>query len=338
MKVDVVLKAAPDVPPWMITAMDAPSGAAKTLHRHIQLQFTKLYDIMCDEQYKLGSGIDTDDFIKVVVQHLRDVLRLSGLPGGQKLAFDLLVWLGEKSFGDIENCWRRGKGRPGLYKELDEAMLEIAQVRWATDKKGLSEAIARIESTGRYIKQFHLNHYFLKSLEYLRARLHLPIEPDVPPHTAAVMDARPDAAQKLDHQMRLKIEEEYETLSDEQGDKWSGVNPDDFIKAMVKYLPDVRRLASLPGGINLAFDLLIVLGENSFGEVDNGNHGLWEGCPELYQQLDDAMFEVVGLGGQGGKEEAIERIEKTRKYLSGYGIEPYFEQSLACLRARLGLL
>lgn len=123
-----------------------------------------------------------------------------------------------------------------------------------------------------------------------------------------------------------------------QDDLNSSLSTSHFAAAMLKFLPDIARLSSLPSGPRLAFDLLLKLGGNlnAHGGLDSGDPEDTHARKEFYSKLDLAMVDVVrGRFNENedwavGRE--IKRIEKTAQYLKNFGIEPYFPQTLDVMR------
>ncbi|KAI9715059.1 MAG: hypothetical protein M1812_006177 [Candelaria pacifica] len=166
---------------------------------------------------------------------------------------------------------------------------------------------------------------------------------DVPLSVAKIMNAHPGSAQKLRVQLHNKVCEAYEKLLEDHGRKWSSNNSDNFIEAMMKFLPTVNLLFRLSNGAAPAFDVLAELGECSYGPQDDewGSNEAPEGRPKLYQQLDELMLKIAKARWATTKEglsEAIVRIEKTGKRLEGICLLDchYFVRSLAYMKKQLG--
>src|ERR1700761_4739939 len=98
-----------------------------------------------------------------------------------------------------------------------------------------------------------------------------------------------------------------------------------FSACMLKFLPDIARLSSLPTGPRHAFDLLLKLGGNlnSHGGLENGDAEDRAERSSFYGRLDDAMVDV----GRGRFREErddwpvqkeIKRMEKTGAYLRNW--------------------
>jgi hypothetical protein len=165
---------------------------------------------------------------------------------------------------------------------------------------------------------------------------------DVPPSIAAQMDATPNASTALNAQLDRKITIVNFDLHRLQDDLNSSISTAHFSSAMSKFLPDIARLTSLPGGPKLSFDLILKLGGNlnSHGGLDSSDPEDLKARRDFYGRLDDAMVDVVrrrfeeegeeSAGWNVGRE--IKRIEKTAAYLRNFGVEPYFPRTLDAMR------
>ncbi|KAH7072558.1 hypothetical protein FB567DRAFT_205583 [Paraphoma chrysanthemicola] len=188
---------------------------------------------------------------------------------------------------------------------------------------------------------------WVEQLEAQRAEVHGWIDkrglrPDVPPSIAKVMDTTtPDAAVALNAQLDRKITIVNFDLHRLQDDLNDSISSSHFASAMLKFLPDIQRLAALPQGPRHAFDLVLKLGGNlnSHGGIDSADQGDIAARRDFYQRLDTAMVDVVsrrfGEGEEWNVQREIKRIEKTASYLKTYGVEPYFPQTLDSMKREL---
>jgi hypothetical protein len=152
----------------------------------------------------------------------------------------------------------------------------------------------------------------------------------------------PDAAVTLNAQLDRKITIVNFDLHRLQDDLNDSISSAHFASAMLKFLPDIQRLALLPAGPRHAFDLVLKLGGNlnSHGGLDNGDEDDINARRDFYAKLDQAMVDVVsrrfGEGEEWNVSREIKRIEKTAQYLVTYGIKPYFPQTLDLMRNEVG--
>lgn len=123
-----------------------------------------------------------------------------------------------------------------------------------------------------------------------------------------------------------------------QDDLNDSISTAHFAAAMLKFLPDISRLAALPTGPRMAFDLVLKLGGNlnSHGGLDSGDPADLSARRDFYSRLDGAMVDVVrrrfGEGEEWGVGREVKRIEKTAAYLRNFGVEPYFPDTLELMR------
>lgn len=172
--------------------------------------------------------------------------------------------------------------------------------------------------------------------------------PDVPPSIAQQMDAPSPhnpthAAATLNAQLDRKITIVNFDLHRLQDDLNDSLPTPSFSACMLKFLPDIARLAALTSGPKYAFDLLLKLGGNlnSHGGLENGDDEDLRERRSFYAKLDDAMVDIVrgrfSEEGEGwGVTREIKRIEKTGAYLRNWGVEPYFPKTLDVMRDGTG--
>lgn len=151
------------------------------------------------------------------------------------------------------------------------------------------------------------------------------------------------AAQTLNAQLDRKITIVNFDLHRLQDDLNDSLPTPSFSACMLKFLPDITRLAALPSGPRYAFDLLLKLGGNlnSHGGLESGDEDDLAERRSFYGRLDGAMVDVVRgrfreEGESWGVGREIKRIEKTGAYLRNYGVEPYFPQTLDEMRRETG--
>ncbi|WPG99386.1 Hypothetical protein R9X50_00220000 [Acrodontium crateriforme] len=191
---------------------------------------------------------------------------------------------------------------------------------------------------------------YIDQLESQRADVHAWIDkrglrPDVPPSIAHQMDqgshnsGPSHAAVTLNAQLDRKITIVNFDLHRLQDDLNDSLPTPSFSACMLKFLPDISRLAALPSGPRYAFDLLLKLGGNlnSHGGLENGDEEDLRERRSFYNRLDGAMVDVVrgrfrDEGEGWGVQREIKRIEKTGAYLRNWGVEPYFPRTLEVMR------
>lgn len=119
---------------------------------------------------------------------------------------------------------------------------------------------------------------------------------------------------------------------------------------MGKFLPDVQRLASLPGGPRYAYDLIIKLvgNLNSHGGVDREGGGATEqeiqedqhARAEFGDRMDEELIDVVKRRVADGEswdvQKEVRRFERNAAYLKNIGFESYFPKTLDVLKREAG--
>lgn len=150
-----------------------------------------------------------------------------------------------------------------------------------------------------------------------------------PTHAAATLNAQ------LDRKITI-VNFDLHRLQDDLNDS---LPTPSFSACMLKFLPDIGRLSSLPSGPRYAFDLLLKLGGNlnSHGGLESGDEDDLAERRAFYGRLDEAMVDVVRgrfreEGESWGVQREIKRIEKTGAYLRNWGVEPYFPHTLDVMR------
>lgn len=154
-----------------------------------------------------------------------------------------------------------------------------------------------------------------------------------PTHAAATLNAQ------LDRKITI-VNFDLHRLQDDLNDS---LPTPSFSACMLKFLPDISRLAALQSGPRYAFDLLLKLGGNlnSHGGLENGDEDDLAERRAFYAKLDQAMVEVVRgrfkeEGESWGVPREIKRIEKTGAYLRNWGVQPYFPLTLDVMRQESG--
>lgn len=151
----------------------------------------------------------------------------------------------------------------------------------------------------------------------------------------------PDAAVTLNAQLDRKITIVNFDLHRLQDDLNDSISSAHFASAMLKFLPDIQRLALLPSGPRHAFDLILKLGGNlnSHGGLDSNDTSDIAARRDFYGRLDTAMVDIVGHRFQDNEDwnvqREIKRIEKTATYLKTFGVEPYFPATLDLMRREM---
>lgn len=151
------------------------------------------------------------------------------------------------------------------------------------------------------------------------------------------MNQHPNAAFILATQIRSAAAEVSDELSDQAlNARKTGVTSDDMSSAMLKYLSEVSGVRALPGGIPIAFDLVMDLARYSYGSLDDGD-GKASGYGDRPSDtvVDGLIIDLardrreVEPGWDFGK--ALTSLREQRKHVAEYGIEGFGVESIGLL-------
>lgn len=127
-----------------------------------------------------------------------------------------------------------------------------------------------------------------------------------------------------------------------------GVASEDLSGAMCRFIPNIKRLAQLPDGLQLAFDLVIHLGESSYGELDEEMYSDWDfGCAGLergWRPSDDKTDELLVMlatqlserqlpGSPWFPHKQLAVLRRASKNMYRHGVEDYSSRSVQLLDA-----
>jgi hypothetical protein len=153
---------------------------------------------------------------------------------------------------------------------------------------------------------------------------------EAPPSIRERLEAHDGAAQRLSDSIRRRIVEVYQRLWEESCDgRKTDVSSVDVSDAMVHFIPEIRRLANIEGGLILAFDLMIHLINHYYGELDGGGD---DGDHLSDRRADDLLVEILQrmeeetLGFKPEKDLAT--LKAHAKVLDDYGFESLFAESI----------
>ena len=108
---------------------------------------------------------------------------------------------------------------------------------------------------------------------------------------------------------------------------------DDLSEAMEPYLEHIEILWALPGGLNWAFATVMTLGGYSYGDLalDKGDHGVRPSDEAADELLYNMILERKRTDLEYDPTSDLELLQGQAEYLSNYGIEGYFPQSIELL-------
>lgn len=115
----------------------------------------------------------------------------------------------------------------------------------------------------------------------------------------------------------------------------TGVTSDDMSQAMMPFLDEIEDLRKLPGSTAIAFDLVITLGEYSYGEMSGGASGYDERPSDLEvdELLDELAMERKKIEPSWDFSRVLDTLEERAKELDSFGIERFCAETLELLSA-----
>ncbi|KAL8649530.1 MAG: hypothetical protein Q9226_005540 [Calogaya cf. arnoldii] len=148
------------------------------------------------------------------------------------------------------------------------------------------------------------------------------------------MNQQPNAAEILATQIREAAAEVSESLSDKaMNARKTGVTCDDISAAIWDFLDEVEGVRQLPGGIPIAFDLVMDLGRYSYGCVGDGDshssgYGDRLSDSEVDRLISELALERRKVEPSWNHEKALQSLKEQNKKLKEYGIDGFCEGSI----------
>lgn len=148
------------------------------------------------------------------------------------------------------------------------------------------------------------------------------------------MDHQPDAARILAAQIKSEASKVSHKLSDKVlRSRKTGVTSDDISAAMVPFLNEVDGVRRLPNGVRVAFDLVMALAANSYGELDSGGSGYGERPSD--EIVDELLSELAperrAIDPSWDFVEVLEDLKQHAELLGDYGIEDFCSSTIKLL-------
>ncbi|KAK7736633.1 hypothetical protein SLS53_006836 [Cytospora paraplurivora] len=152
--------------------------------------------------------------------------------------------------------------------------------------------------------------------------------------------ARPDAVAPLAGKISWDMSDESEGLCDEiynLGYSKTWTTSDNVSKSMEKFLPDIEELMTIPNPdtLRLAYELVIQLSRDSFGDLDVsescgfGDRPSDEPADLLLRRL---IRKRLAAGETWNWKRDLKVLDDTCKHVGAYGIEPWYPKSRRALR------
>lgn len=115
----------------------------------------------------------------------------------------------------------------------------------------------------------------------------------------------------------------------------TGVTSDDMSQAMMPFLNEAEELRKLPDSTAIAFDLVMILGEYSYGDLDSGGSGYGDRPSD--QDVDEVLVELATerkkIEPLWNFPHVLDTLQKRAKHLADYGIEDFCAQTIDLLSA-----
>ncbi|KAF4625785.1 hypothetical protein G7Y89_g12376 [Cudoniella acicularis] len=259
-----------------------------------------------------------------MAKYTGDVLRISYLVGGLPLAFELALFLGQKSYIEMGAVCKRVISRPSD-PPLDEVLLEIVQRLREEDPtfRPLSETKI-LQGEIEYLGQHEINSYFPRSYRRLYRWC-------------------PSVAQDLVAELYKKIKGKITTTYLAVQKRYDHCRLDSkcpdgnwLSKDMANFILQIEELSEKPEGLLLAIHLVIFLGEHSF----TCDFGYWQEITDTrnfgIRASDGPADELLYALATRADETNIQSLEpkklltkmwKSIDYLAKHDISMYFVDS-----------
>jgi hypothetical protein len=146
----------------------------------VRIKINETYTSMVQEMQDEHSSLTSDDFAHVMARFLRNEVRvLHTFPGSTSVTFDLILYIAEHSFGDLELDDRPGfEGERGGFDEAaDRALLYVAEQRLEEEGAAFRAAVPgyletiRAQSMYLYRHGRHPKSWFPATIAFLQASL-----------------------------------------------------------------------------------------------------------------------------------------------------------------------
>lgn len=155
------------------------------------------------------------------------------------------------------------------------------------------------------------------------------LRPGVPESIRQHMNRQSGAAKTLADQIGDAAAEVNEELSDQaMRARKTGVTSDDISSAMMEFLAEVKGVWKLPGGIPIAFDLVMDLARYSYGwlgDSDSGSEGYGNRPSDrvIDRLISQLAVERRRVEPSWNHVKAHESLSKQNKHLAEYGIDGF---------------
>jgi hypothetical protein len=156
-----------ETPPSIRKHIEAKSEAAKALYHSIKASICEACDEFFDsDTYQTRKGVSSDDYSEAVAPFIDDIDKLSDMPGGLELAFDLVLYLGTKSQGELlDGCCECGSGDRPSDEPADELLCLLAKRMKANiDGWNPVKELEMLQEQAKSLEVFGIDTYFPRSI------------------------------------------------------------------------------------------------------------------------------------------------------------------------------
>ena len=310
---------------WMQSWAEGPEGAPR-LHDTLKNEISAAHFDIKNQIENHGMKLTSDDYSARMSEFIPHVRRLSSLSAvGLRLAFDLVIYLGQQSYGTLESGGRGKPDRPSD-PQADDLLVEIAS-RIQEEDPGFAPVneVAEIKRRHRKLKKHAVHTFFPKALDLMFAWL-----------PGAATEFHDDLKKRL-----VKGHQETETrLFSNRNLQIQRATSDWFSNQVADFIPGIRRLSEIPGGLSMAFGLLVIAGNFSYLKDDRLDpfYGWGPVPPEWWSgrksdtMADDLMVEMIEriqVEHPNFRPMAeIGQLQHGAKFLSLHNIDSFFSKSL----------
>jgi hypothetical protein len=300
--------------------------AAPRLHDTLKNEISAAHDEIKDQIENHGAKLNSDDYSAKMVEFIPHVKRLSELsPVGLRLAFDVVIYLGQKSYGALENGGRGAPNRPSD-AQADDLLVEIAtKIKEQDSNFAPVNEVAELKRRFKKLKKQAIRTFFPKSIDLMWPWLPGAATEFYEDVKKRMTKAHKDTETKIFSNKNLQIQR---PTSD-----W-------LSNQMANIIPDIRRLSTIPGGLLTAFGLLVMAGKFSYLRDDRLDpfYGWGPVPPDWWSGrrsdalADDLMVELI----ERIQEEhpnfrpitEINELQDGAKFLTSHNIDSFFSKSL----------
>lgn len=148
------------------------------------------------------------------------------------------------------------------------------------------------------------------------------------------------SAERTAQDIIRRIKNTYLALFEDVYRQQSGVTSDDLSQAMVRFLPEIERLAndvSYDNCYALAYRVMLVLKVSSYASLEGGARGY--GCRPSDKPADDLLEYIINArvvtGDRWSMRDDLNELEREAITLMAYNIEPWFPKTRETLRCMM---